>query len=154
MPAVRYHAVLICPQEPEGVIASDSVEDVVLEDCHARAITFNCPNMRQLSLKLSNIVSFTLLDCSSLRSLDLQCESTSTMPVRCRLLLECSHRTATLQWNAGACSAIVSLWLATCILPTWRQTTMHNQSIVLSKHGHAPSSTKYLAVMSLLLRHA
>ncbi|KAL3153253.1 hypothetical protein ABBQ38_011604 [Trebouxia sp. C0009 RCD-2024] len=60
-------------EEPEGVIASDSVEDVVLEDCHARAITFNCPNMRQLSLKLSNIVSFTLLDCSSLRSLDLQC---------------------------------------------------------------------------------
>lgn len=86
-PAVRQHAMLMCPQEPEGVIASDSVEDVILEDCHARAITFNCPNMRQLSLKLSNIVSFTLVDCSSLRSLDLQCEFTPSMPLRCRMLL-------------------------------------------------------------------
>ena len=67
------------------MIASDSVEDVVLEECHARAITFNCPNMRHLSLKLSNIVSFTLLDCSSLRSLDLQCECTCHCATACCL---------------------------------------------------------------------
>ena len=60
------------------MIASDSVEDVVLENCNARAVCFNCPNMRQLSLKFSKMISFTLQNCSSLRSLDLQCESVLT----------------------------------------------------------------------------
>ncbi len=63
-------------QEQEGVIASDSVQDVVLEDCHARALRFACPQMTHLSLKLTKVASFTLLNCSSLQSLDLQCEST------------------------------------------------------------------------------
>ena len=63
-------------QEQEGVIASDSVQDVVLEDCHARALRFACPQMTHLSLKLTKVASFTLLSCSSLQSLDLQCELT------------------------------------------------------------------------------
>ncbi len=63
-------------QEQEGVVASDSVQDVVLEDCHARALRFACPQMTHLSLKLTKVASFTLLNCSSLQSLDLQCELT------------------------------------------------------------------------------
>ncbi len=58
------------------MIASDSVQDVVLEDCHARALRFACPQMTHLSLKLTKVASFTLLNCSSLQSLDLQCELT------------------------------------------------------------------------------
>lgn len=50
---------------------------MVLEECNARAIRFNCPNMTQLSFRLSNIVSFSLQDCSNLRHLDLQRESAS-----------------------------------------------------------------------------
>lgn len=64
--------VTCCNQEQEGVIASQSVEDVMLVYCNARAVCFNCPSMTQLSLKLSNIVSFTLQDCSNLRCLDLE----------------------------------------------------------------------------------
>lgn len=72
------HAVTLtgCKQEQEGVIASQSVEDVMLESCNARAVCFNCPSMTQLSLKLSNVVSFTLQDTSNLRCLDLQGQST------------------------------------------------------------------------------
>ena len=66
-----------CFLEQEAVIASNSVEDVVLEYCNARAIRFDCPSMTRLSLRLSNIVSFTVPECSSLRCLDLQGESTS-----------------------------------------------------------------------------
>ena len=59
------------------MIASQSVEDVMLEYCNARAIRLSCPSMTKLSLKLSNIVSFTLQDCSNLQCLDLQGEATS-----------------------------------------------------------------------------
>jgi len=64
-------------QEQEGVIASDSVQDVVLEDCHARALRFACPQMTHLSLKLTKVASFILQNCSNLQSLDLQCELTT-----------------------------------------------------------------------------
>lgn len=61
-------------QEQEGVIASDSVEDIILEDCHARGLRFTCPRMTHLSMRLTKVTSFTLQNCSNLRSLDLQCK--------------------------------------------------------------------------------
>ncbi|KAL0042836.1 hypothetical protein WJX79_001077 [Trebouxia sp. C0005] len=74
LPSLRqltfHQANFVCEQE--GVIASDSVHDVVLEDCHARALRFVCPQMTHLSLKLTKVASFTLLNCSNLQSLDLQ----------------------------------------------------------------------------------
>ena len=72
-----YAPVFTLSQEQEGVIASDSVEDVLLDDCHARAVRFNCPNMTNLSMRLTKLASFTFQNCSSLRSLDLQCELTT-----------------------------------------------------------------------------
>jgi len=75
--AVTDHC-LAC-QEQEGVIASDSVVDVVLEDCQARALRFTCPNMTRLSMRRSKVSSFTLQNCSNLRSLDLQCESAALL---------------------------------------------------------------------------
>lgn len=75
--AYKLSLLLVATLGQEGVIASNSVQDVVLENCNARGVRFDCPSMARLSLRLSNIVSFTVQECSSLRCLDLQGVSTS-----------------------------------------------------------------------------
>ena len=110
-------------QEQEGVIASDSVQDVVLEDCHARALRFACPQMTHLSLKLTKVASFTLLNCSSLQSLDLQCELTilhqhTSVKRREKFTLSNDHNGSLQRRHPGAHTSITpsSLPVMTCIV--------------------------------------
>lgn len=64
-----------CLQAHEGRVVSNTVQDAVLDTCQAHNIRLQFPQMQTLSLRHSAVANFTLHNCTSLRSLDLQCAS-------------------------------------------------------------------------------
>ena len=62
------------------MIVNHTVEDVLLEGCHAWTWQLKCPQMTRLSLSNSKLGCLTLENCSNLRSLDMRCKSKSFAP--------------------------------------------------------------------------